>query len=62
MGALSIPLLRRRPDFKITITGHSLGGGAGALLAILLKEAGYDNVVYVIYTNSVCIYTNSVCS
>lgn len=34
------------PNYKITLTGHSLGAGVGTLLAMRLRDLGYDMDLY----------------
>ncbi|KAJ3220668.1 hypothetical protein HK099_004117 [Clydaea vesicula] len=42
-------------DYKIIVTGHSLGGGVSSLLCHLLREKGYLNAVSYSYSPPGCI-------
>ena len=39
-------LLKEKEGYDIVVTGHSLGGGAGALLAYFLRHIGYEARCY----------------
>jgi len=41
------------PDYKLTLCGHSLGGGVASILGFLLRDDGFDVEVYTYGTMSV---------